>query len=237
VPTDVHFLELNVPIDENFYYANGEQSIQNHFFADMEPPAGTSRSFETPQNGNIMAIGTGAISSTFLPPLEHIQENINYGPMGSSLMVHTAQEKSQYIDFSSSTNSLTILKSCAQQFECGSAKTIVRKSSKPKKKQRTKTKEFISKAKETGIKQTQIFTNSLITETAAEPSSELDKIASRLFSNQSSITLEFNDLQRASEFSTLMSRCSQLMEVSFCFIINMKSIIFYIHTLAKGSRD
>jgi hypothetical protein len=147
-------------------------------------------------------------------------------------MVHTAQEKSQYIDLSSSTNSLTILKSCDQQFECGSAKTIVRKSSKPKKKQTTKTKEFISK--QTGIKQTQIFTNPQITEAAAEPSSELDKIARRLFSNQSTITLEFNDLQLSFEFSTLMSRCSQLMEVSFCFIINMKSIIY---TLAKGSRD
>jgi hypothetical protein len=102
----VHFLELNVPVDENIYYANEEQPIQNHYFSELP---GTSRSFETPQNGD-RAIGT------FLPS-EHIQENTNYGPMDASLMAHNAEEKSQYIDLSSSTNSLTILKSCTQQQE------------------------------------------------------------------------------------------------------------------------
>lgn len=46
-------------------------------------------------------------------------------------------------------------------------------------------------------------------------SSELDQVAKKLFINQKTATVEFNDPQIAIEFAMLISKCQQLREVMF----------------------
>jgi hypothetical protein len=112
----------------------------------------------------------------------------------------------------------------------GSAKTVVPKKSKPKKKPSEANNlknQHYSQPQQSNNQQQKNLVNDV------NESSGLDKVFSNLFTNQQTATLKFNDPKLASEFAMLMARCSQLTEV---ILITFEYAQFKFLATANGYR-